>query len=91
MPNSFHNKAEKVVSPQTTGKDTCRKRTDAKLFENSEALLTVDEVAAFLGKRPQTIRNWVARHTIPFIPGRPVKFLKRSVLDWLKNQEVAAL
>jgi len=60
---------------------------DAKLFDNLE-LLTVDDVALLLGKKPQTIRNLVARRGIPFIPGRPVRFLKSSIAAWLVHREV---
>jgi hypothetical protein len=58
-----------------------------RLFDNLD-LLTVDELAAFLGKRPQTIRNMVAMRIIPHIPGRPVRFLGSSIVTWLKSKEI---
>ncbi len=60
---------------------------DVRLIDNLE-LLTIDDVAALLGKKPQTIRNLVAKRGIPFIPGRPVRFLKSSIAAWLIQKEV---
>lgn len=57
------------------------------LFDNLD-LMTIEELANALGKRPQTIRNWVARREIPFIPGRPVKFFGSSITAWLKAKEI---
>ncbi len=58
-----------------------------RLFDNFD-LLTIEQLSEILGKKPQTIRNWVARREIPFLPGRPVKFLRSSILAWLKHKEV---
>lgn len=65
----------------------CTDNEDVRLIDNLE-LLTIDDVAALLGKKPQTIRNLVAKRGIPFIPGRPVRFLKSSIAVWLIQKEV---
>ena len=57
------------------------------LFDKMQ-ILTIDDLAALLGKKPQTIRNWVARREVPFIPGRPVKFLAASIATWLQHKEI---
>jgi excisionase family DNA binding protein len=51
-------------------------------------LMTVENLAAALGKAPQTIRNWVAQRRIPFVPGRPVMFRRASIEAWLEKQEI---
>ena len=61
-------------------------RSMGLLFDNL-VLLSIEDVAAFLGKKPQTIRNWVAQERIPHIPGRPVMFLRDSLLKWLEGKE----
>ena len=55
-------------------------------FENR--ILTVEEVAIFLGFAPQTIKNWVAQRKIPFIRiGRKTRFCPKSLRAWLKRKE----
>ena len=63
-------------------------KTSGLLFDNLLDLMTVEDLAVALGKRPQTIRNWVARREIPFIPGRPVMFRRRSIEAWLDKKEL---
>lgn len=59
----------------------------AQLFDNLD-LMTVDDVAQVLGKKPQTIRNMVAKREIPFIEGmRPTMFRKTSIARWLEQKE----
>ena len=51
-------------------------------------LITVEELAVFLGLAPQTIRNWVARGKLPYVKlGRRNMFLKRSMQEWLNRKE----
>ena len=62
-----------------------------KVEENAyerDHLLSIEEVGKLLGKKPQTIRNYVAKRQIPFVPTCPVTFLERSIWAWLKKQEV---
>jgi len=55
------------------------------LFEN---LLTVEELAESLRVAPQTIRNWVAARSIPFVRvGRKSMFLRESIVRWLQEKE----
>lgn len=56
--------------------------------QNVFGLMTVDEIAAALGREPQTIRNWVARREIPYVPlGQTSMFLRDSVREWLQKKE----
>lgn len=57
------------------------------LFDNQ--ILSVQELAGLLGKEPKTIQNMVSRREIPFTrAGRTTIFLKDSIMDWLKRNEV---
>lgn len=62
-------------------------KDNSKLFENLE-LLSVYDVAKWLGKAPQTIRNMAALKRIPYIPGRPMMFRKKSLEAWLDRKEI---
>lgn len=53
-----------------------------------DSLLSIEQVGTLLNKKPQTIRNWVAKRQIPFVPTSPVMFLERSIWTWLKDLEV---
>ena len=53
-----------------------------------DSLLSIEQVGKLLNKKPQTIRNWVSRRQIPFLPTCPVTFLERSIWTWLKDIEV---
>ena len=56
------------------------------LFDN---LITTEELAVIFRVSPQTIRNWVSRRKIPYIQiGRRNLFQKRSLQQWLNQQEV---
>jgi excisionase family DNA binding protein len=55
-------------------------------------LMTIEAVAAALGVAPGTVKNWVSRREIPFVPiGGPKKFRimfnRDSVRAWLLNKE----
>lgn len=59
---------------------------NAKTF--FEKLMTVEELADAFGLAPQTIRNWVAKRSIPFVRvGGRSMFRKRSVEAWLDRKE----
>lgn len=59
-----------------------------RLFENLSDLMTIEEVADFLGKNPKTIKNWISMRTIPFVRnGNTNMILKDSFGAWLKRQE----
>jgi excisionase family DNA binding protein len=60
-----------------------------KLFENLDiGLLSIEEVAALLGKRPQTIRNLIAKRQLPFVRVGRKNFVRRESLEtWLKRKE----
>ena len=59
----------------------------------AEKLLTVKEVAQYLGVRPVTIYAWVKQRRIPHIPlsiGKRkecVRFRRESLEAWLRNRE----
>lgn len=63
--------------------------SNSKAFiENGIELLTVDQLADALGYAPKTIRNWVARRSIPFVKvGRRTMFRLESISAWLKKKE----
>jgi excisionase family DNA binding protein len=53
----------------------------------TEPLMTVDDVAEFLAVSPKTIRNWVFRGQIPFLKvGETVRFELAQVREWIKEQ-----
>jgi len=57
------------------------------LFDNE--ILTTQELAGLLGKKPKTIQNMVSKREIPFTrAGGTTIFLKASIMDWLKRNEV---
>lgn len=59
-----------------------------RLFDNLADLLTLEEVATFLGKDLQTIRNWIGKRTFPFVEvGNQNMVLKRSLMAWLEKRE----
>ncbi len=54
-------------------------------------LLSIDEMADFLGVRPKTIYAWVHTRKIPhFKIGRLVKFDLNDIRAWLKERRVDA-
>lgn len=51
-------------------------------------ILELDDTAALLGFEQKTIRNYVARREIPFVPlGRRNVFLRDSLREWLRSKE----
>lgn len=60
-------------------------------MENIQAhrLLSIGEMADFLGVKVNTLYSWVHIRKIPYIKvGRLVKFDLQEVKDWLKNFKV---
>lgn len=61
-----------------------------QIFDNLIAFerpLDVEEIAVFLQKKPNTIRNWVASGAVKiphFRLGNKTMFLKSSVVEWLR-------
>lgn len=60
---------------------------------NPDALLTVDTVAALVGCRPDTVRDWVrkGRFPKPLHIGRGVRWPARVVNDWMRAREGVTL
>lgn len=57
--------------------------------EEPEPLATIDQVAAFLGLSPATIRKWRERGEVPFTTysvGRRVRFKLSEVDEWVRTQ-----
>ncbi len=61
----------------------------AVFFENSETLLTPEEVAFRLKVKRKTLYNWAYRGSIPFmkIGKRLLRFRARDIEQWLKTKE----
>lgn len=59
-----------------------------------EEILTEETVAKeYLHLSVKTLANRRAegKNHPPFIPGRPVKYLKSSVLEWLRERQISAV
>lgn len=53
-------------------------------------LLTRQELAQILRCEEQTIKYYVASRQLPFIMiGKEARFLKESILEWLKSRELS--
>ncbi|WP_304951449.1 helix-turn-helix domain-containing protein [Sulfitobacter sp.] len=52
------------------------------------AILTEPEAAEFLRIGLTKLRELRRSELIPYIPGKPVRYLSLSLLDWIKEQEV---
>lgn len=61
--------------------------TQPKLFENLSTLLTVDQLAQWLGISPKTIYGWTYRGLIPFerIGPKMVRFRREEIDRWLAS------
>lgn len=54
-----------------------------------DRLLTVDEIAAYLGLKPQTIYNKVSQREIPFEKvGKSVRFRRATIDQWVQSHPV---
>ena len=57
-------------------------------FGNSEALLTVDDVAAQLQIKKKTLYQWSYKGLIPFVKvGRLLRFRASEIERWLQTQK----
>jgi excisionase family DNA binding protein len=55
---------------------------------NPLGIMELEEVASLLGKKTQTIRNWVAKREIPFVKlGNRAVVLRDSLRQWLLDKE----
>ena len=71
----------KIKIPNLKGK-TSEKEL---LFDN---LITIRELADYIGVSPKTIQNWVAYRTIPFLRiGKRTLFRKSRIEAWLQTKE----
>ena len=62
--------------------------TKPQFFDNRIGLLSVEELARELGLAPKTIRNHVARRSLPFVRiGRKTMFRLGSIEAWLEKKE----
>ena len=60
----------------------------SEIFDNRIDLLSVEELAGALGLAPKTIRNYVARRSVPFVRiGRRTMFRLQSIEAWLEKKE----
>lgn len=58
------------------------------LFDSLIGLISVEELASELGLAPKTVRNHVARRSIPFVRiGRRTMFRLASIEAWLERME----
>ena len=60
------------------------KKSDA-FFDN---LITIEELADYIGVSQKTIRNWVALRSIPFLRiGRKTFFIQNKICRWFQTKE----
>ena len=61
---------------------------DDKSGEFFENLITIEELADYIGVSQKTIRNWVAMRSIPFLRiGRKTFFTTGKLCHWLQTKE----
>ena len=69
------------------------KRTKASdvFFENRINLITIEELANYIGVSSKTVQNWVAPRSIPFLRiGRKTLFRRERIDSWLQTKEFEA-
>ncbi len=78
-----------VEQPLQLSQSPCLEPNSGQLIDNLTVdLLTIEQVAGLLGKRPQTIKNWIARRTFPYIRIGNKNWVRREGLEaWLKQKE----
>jgi excisionase family DNA binding protein len=60
---------------------------DRRQSRDDEALWKIEDVAAYVGKHPETIRRWVRQGRIPFYRlGRGWRFIPSEVREWVSQQ-----
>ena len=66
------------------------KRTKASdvFFDNRINLITIEELANYIGVSSKTVQNWVALRSIPFLRiGRKTLFRRERIDSWLQTKE----
>ena len=86
--SNYHNSVEKT-SRQGNAETSGRGFDSGGLIDNLNIdLLSIEKVAAVLGKKPQTIKNWIAKRIIPFVRiGNKNLILRESLEAWIKQKE----
>jgi excisionase family DNA binding protein len=84
MTKSYESSRQEPPPQDFSGRSKWGKR-ETPFFEK---LITVEELAEAFGFAPQTIRNWVALRSIPFIRvGGKTRFRRGSIETWLERKE----
>jgi hypothetical protein len=53
-----------------------------------DEVMTELEAAKFLKRGLTTLRSMRRAGKVPHLPGKPVTYLRSSLLDWLRGQEI---
>ncbi len=57
-----------------------------KLFENKDEPLNIEQAAAFIHKKKQTVYNYCSKNLIPFHKnGNHVIFFRSELIEWMKS------
>ena len=65
-----------------------RSSDDKKLDAFFDNLITIEELADYIGVSQKTIRNWVALRSIPFLRiGRKTFFIQNKICRWFQTKE----
>jgi len=61
-----------------------------KVADEEKRPWTAQDVAAYLGVTPKTVRNWVTRRQVPHIKlvSGAVRFMKVDIDKWMASQKV---
>ena len=67
---------------------TSRSSNDDKLDAFFDNLITIEELADYIGVSQKTIRNWISLRSIPFLRvGKKTFFSFEKINGWLKTKE----
>ena len=65
-----------------------RSSDDKKLDAFFDNLITIEELADYIGVSQKTIRNWVALRSIPFLRiGKKTFFIQSKICRWFQTKE----